>query len=136
MAAWIPEWRRVECLVVRDFYHRYTVDEHTLVAIESLEFIEDARFRDLFAEIDRPDVLRFALLLHDIGKGSGDHVPLSKELARAIGNRAELPPLDFDTVLFLIDQHLVLSAVMTSRDLADPAPRPATSPGARARWSG
>ncbi len=121
LVAWIPEWRRIECLVVRDFYHRYTVDEHTLVAIESLEFIEDSRFRDLFAEIDRPDLLRFALVLHDIGKGSGNHVQISMELARAIGSRAELPPLDFDTVLFLIDQHLTLSAMITSRDLADPA---------------
>jgi [protein-PII] uridylyltransferase len=121
LAAWVPEWRRIECLVVRDFYHRYTVDEHTLVGIESLEFVEDARFRDLFAEIDRPDLLRFALLWHDIGKGSGNHVPISRELARAIGTRAELPPLDFDTVLFLIDQHLILSNVMTSRDLSDPA---------------
>jgi [protein-PII] uridylyltransferase len=121
LAAWIPEWRRIESLVVRDFYHRYTVDEHTLVAIESLEYIEDQRFRDLFAEIDRPDLLRFALLMHDIGKGGGEHVALSKEMAFAIGSRIGLPPQELDTILFLIDQHLTLSAVMTSRDLADSA---------------
>ena len=33
----IPVWEQIECLVVRDFYHRYTVDEHTLVTLEYLE---------------------------------------------------------------------------------------------------
>ena len=32
-----PEWKRIECLVIRDFYHRYTVDEHSLLAIKSLQ---------------------------------------------------------------------------------------------------
>ena len=45
LAAALPEWRHIECLVVRDFYHRYTVDEHTLVAIASLESITDGAFR-------------------------------------------------------------------------------------------
>jgi [protein-PII] uridylyltransferase len=119
LTAWIPEWRRIECLVVRDFYHRYTVDEHTLVAIDSLEYIEESRFRDLFLEIDRPDLLRFALLMHDIGKGSGNHVPVSTALASQIGARIGLTSQDLDTVLFLVGQHLTLSTVMTSRDLTD-----------------
>ncbi len=46
----LPEWRNIECLVVRDFYHRYTVDEHTLVAIAALETISDGRFRELFGK--------------------------------------------------------------------------------------
>src|SRR5207253_3020814 len=37
LRALIPEWSQIECLVVRDFYHRYTVDEHTLVALEILD---------------------------------------------------------------------------------------------------
>src|SRR5262249_35759925 len=70
----LPEWRNIENLVVRDFYHRYTVDEHTLVAISLLEQVTDGRFKDLFAEIEDPSLVRFALLMHDIGKGSGrDH---------------------------------------------------------------
>jgi [protein-PII] uridylyltransferase len=106
--------------VVRDFYHRYTVDEHTLVAIESLEQIEDDRFRELFNEIDRPDLLRFALLLHDIGKGTGNHVVVSQVMAREILKRVEAPEADAEIVLFLIAEHLALSNVMTSRDLGDP----------------
>jgi len=122
LAAMIPEWRRIECLVVRDFYHRYTVDEHTLVAIESLEHLEaDRRFRDLLAEVDNPALLRLGLLLHDIGKGGGNHVADGLVLAREVMNRLGLRPEEASTVLFLIEQHLALSAVMTSRDLGDAA---------------
>ena len=33
----LPEFRTIDSLVVRDFYHRYTVDEHSLRAIEHLQ---------------------------------------------------------------------------------------------------
>jgi [protein-PII] uridylyltransferase len=80
--ALMPEWAGIECLVVRDFYHRYTVDEHTLVAIHQLELLpasEDPlrqRFATLLEEaVDRPSLLA-TLLFHDTGKASrsGKHV--------------------------------------------------------------
>ncbi len=122
LAAAIPEWRNVECLVVRDFYHRYTVDEHTLAAIASLESIADGRLADLWAEIDQPELVRFALLLHDIGKGSGqEHVEESLRIARGVLSRLGTPAADRATIEFLILRHLDLSGVMTSRDLSDDA---------------
>jgi len=121
LAAALPEWRNIECLVVRDFYHRYTVDEHTLVAIAALESIHDARFADLYAETPDLRLVRFALLLHDIGKGSGHHVEESLRMARAILDRLGAPAADRATIEFLIGHHLDLSAVMTSRDLRDAA---------------
>lgn len=121
LALALPEWQNIECLVVRDFYHRYTVDEHTLVAIASLESIPDARLADLCAEIPDPWIVRFALLLHDIGKGSGDHVAASLRIAREILDRLAAPEQDRAAIEFLIGHHLDLSAVMTSRDLHDSA---------------
>jgi [protein-PII] uridylyltransferase len=122
VATAIPEWRNIDCLVVRDFYHRYTVDEHTLVAIASLESLPDGRFSDLAGEIPDAHLLRFALLLHDIGKGSGqDHVAASQRIAREVLLRLGAPEEDRATVEFLIAHHLDLSAVMTSRDLYDRA---------------
>jgi [protein-PII] uridylyltransferase len=116
----IPEWRNIECLVVRDFYHRYTVDEHTLVALGSLETITDGRFTDLMSEIAEPWLLRFALLMHDIGKGSGrDHAIASVDIARAVMERLGAPETDRETVEFLVLRHLDLSSVMSSRDLYD-----------------
>src|SRR5262249_26987919 len=32
-----PEFAGITCRVVRDFYHKYTVDEHTLLTIRNLE---------------------------------------------------------------------------------------------------
>jgi [protein-PII] uridylyltransferase len=122
LPAVIPEWRHIECLVVRDFYHRYTVDEHTLVAIESLSPISDTRFADLWAEIEDPAVVRFALLMHDIGKGSGgSHVEGSIRIARVVLDRFHAPEPDRAAIEFLIDRHLDLYTVMTSRDLFDEA---------------
>jgi [protein-PII] uridylyltransferase len=116
----IPEWRNIECLVVRDFYHRYTVDEHTLVAIGSLEAVTDGRFADLMSEIEDPWLVRFALLMHDIGKGSGrEHTVASVEIARAVMDRLGTPDVDRETIEFLVLRHLDLSSVMSSRDLYD-----------------
>ena len=122
-----PEWRRIDCLVVRDFYHHYTVDEHTLVTIESIAALERSsdpllrRLQNLLRETEEPELLRLALLLHDIGKGgdTGDHSSESVRFAAAVMERLEVPPRERDTVSFLIAHHLDLSSVMTSRDLED-----------------
>jgi [protein-PII] uridylyltransferase len=118
----LPEWRNIECLVVRDFYHRYTVDEHTLVAIEQLEYVQDGRFVELFQGIEDPALVRFALLMHDIGKGSGrDHTEVSIEIAHVVLERLAAPEADRETILFLVAHHLDLSEIMTSRDVHDGA---------------
>ncbi|HYP05025.1 MAG TPA: HD domain-containing protein [Bryobacteraceae bacterium] len=125
----IPVWEQIECLVVRDFYHRYTVDEHTLVTLEYLEELKatnDAsrrRFRELVEETDEMPLLFMALLFHDMGKSDGleGHAIASAKLAERVLERMQMPEAERRTVLFLIEQHLVLSAVMNSRDLSDPA---------------
>ena len=124
-----PEWGRIECLVIRDFYHRYTVDEHTLRAIESLWSLRAAddpaarSFAELFAEVDDPALLTFALLFHDLGKAGGGagHIPESLGAAEAAMERIQMPAPARHTVRALIEHHLDLSAVMNSRDLDDPA---------------
>ena len=139
LQAMFPEWKTISCLVVPDFYHRYTVDEHTLVAIEELSELADRklatgaldanidparrRFAEIYSEIEDLALLRFALLFHDSGKGvqSGDHARLSVQLAHAAGRRIQMPPQEQNAVEFLIEHHLDLSTVMNSRDLYDPA---------------
>lgn len=122
----IPEWARIECLVVRDFFHRYTVDEHTIVAIEMLESLRDSRFQTLLEETGRTELLRAALLFHDIGKGFSrdlgqDHEIRSVIIAKRILERWQIEEHDRVAILFLVEQHLVLSNAMTKRDLGDPA---------------
>lgn len=129
LAVILPEWERIDHLVVRDFYHQYTVDEHTLVTIDVLANLKDskepaaARLAELMEESsDQLWLLRLALLLHDTGKGSGrDHSQEAVRLATAFLERIGASELDREQVLFLIEKHLSLSSAMQTRDLADPA---------------
>ena len=128
LAAVFPEFELVDCLVIRDFFHRYTVDEHTFVTIRNLQELADtaddltARFARLLSELDQPELLYFALLFHDLGKGipEGDHAERSLELADRAMARIRMAEADRELVRFLIRHHLALSAMMTGRDLADP----------------
>jgi [protein-PII] uridylyltransferase len=122
LTALFPELARTECLVIRDFYHRYTVDEHTLVAMHNVWNIPQP-YQDVRSEVKQPALLLFALLFHDAGKGSpGEgHVDASLRLVRAAAHRIGMPDQDRETVFFLIRRHLELSATMHSRDVFDPA---------------
>jgi [protein-PII] uridylyltransferase len=128
LTAIFPELAEIECLVIRDFFHRYTVDEHTLVTLQNLWSLRTATdpwlrtFRDLLAEIKDPGVLAFALLFHDAGKGAvaEGHIDASLGLAQDPMTRIQMPWQDRDMVMFLIARHLDLSAAMFSRDVFDP----------------
>lgn len=126
--ALLPEWQRIDCLVSRDFYHRYTVDEHTLVTLDTVEALAQSkdsahrRLQTLSSELDQPAALRLALLLHDIGKGEGErHAEKSERIAKEVGARWGVPERTRSLVEFLIARHLELSSVMTSRDLEERA---------------
>ena len=129
LAAAIPHWSSVECLVVRDFYHRYTVDEHSIVAVEVIDNLAaknkdmPLRVRNLLQEDDQVPLLRLALLLHDVGKGTlpGDHVKGSLDVSTDVFEHLSVPKAAQDIIRFLIEHHLDLSMVMTGRDVEDPA---------------
>jgi [protein-PII] uridylyltransferase len=123
-----PEWHAIECLVVRDFYHRYTVDEHTLVAIEALTGLREPRaemhrrFANLLAESEDLPLMIAALLFHDVGKAAGfeGHAQRSVEVAEAALRRIGVPEETNLRAQFLISNHLALSDVMIARDIDDP----------------
>ena len=127
LALLLPELKLVDSLVVRDFYHRFTVDEHSFLAIESLHRALqspsewDQRYGHLIEELEQPELLYLALLLHDLGKGvPGDnHVDASLEIAARCMDRLDLNPEDRETVQFLIGSHLEMSAAVR-RDIFDP----------------
>ena len=124
----IPEFETIDSLVLRDLYHRYTVDEHSFVAIEVLHHLKNndvewlQPFGELLAELERPELLFLALLLHDTGKGLAgtDHVHNSLQLAAAAVERMGLSSDDVQTVCFLIATHLEMSSTMRRRDIYDP----------------
>lgn len=121
-----PEFAGIRSRVIRDFYHRYTVDEHTLLAIRNVEDLGEAdqpserRFRSLLEEIENPELLTLALLLHDVGKyREGKHVDTGARLAAKALRRFRFSRSAIDLVVFLIRQHLAMSSVIFRRDLDD-----------------
>ena len=128
LALLLPELKGIEALVVRDFYHRYTVDEHSFLAIEHLHRLQesksewDQRFAELLSELEQPELLYLALLLHDSGKGvpGENHVEVSLQLTDSCMERLDLDPADRESVRYLVASHLEMSAAMR-RDVFDPA---------------
>jgi [protein-PII] uridylyltransferase len=122
-----PEFEKVHCRVVRDFYHKYTVDEHTLLTIRNLESLLDPpntsrdRFANLLRELQAPDLLTLSLLFHDVGKWKDeDHDVESVRMAQSMLARLRLPQDARQTVEFLIGSHLQMSRLAFRRDSEDP----------------
>ncbi|WP_158748457.1 ACT domain-containing protein [Acidobacterium sp. S8] len=123
----IPEFHGIDALVIRDSYHRYTVDEHTFLVIDNVHALRqpaqewEKRFATLLPEIDRLDLFLLALLMHDTGKArrAGDHCAQSVELAESLFARLEFDPEERETVRRIIRNHLEMSAALR-RDIFDP----------------
>jgi len=123
----LPELKLIDSLVVRDFYHRFTVDEHSILAIECLHKLNqsqsewDKRYAELLSELEDPELLYLALLLHDTGKGmpGSNHVETSLEIAGRCLDRLDVESGERATVLFLIGSHLEMSAQLR-RDIFNP----------------
>ena len=111
---WIPEWRALRSLPQRNALHRHTVDRH---------MVETAvHAASLTRKVHRPDLLLFAALFHDIGKGSTeDHSIRGERLIGPLAKRIGFPEEDIEVIKILVKHHLLLSATATRRDLDDPA---------------
>ena len=122
----IPEFHGIDALVIRDSYHRYTVDEHTFLVIDNVHGLRqpssehEQRLAQLLPEIDRLDLFFLALLLHDTGKGrrAGEHAAQSVELADSFLARLDFDAEERESILKLIRLHLEMSSAMR-RDIFD-----------------
>jgi [protein-PII] uridylyltransferase len=76
----------------------------------------------LTRKVHRPDLLLFAALFHDIGKGyqDRDHSDYGEELIRPLAKRMGFDSEDSDVLALIVKHHLLLSSVATRRDLNDP----------------
>ena len=122
----IPEFHGIDALVIRDSYHRYTVDEHTFLVIDNMHSLRqpthdyEQRLAQLLPEIDRLDLFLLALLLHDTGKArrTGEHTGQSVELADSFMARLDFDAEERESVLKLIRMHLEMSNALR-RDIFD-----------------
>ena len=123
-----PEFGLIHSRMVRDFYHRYTVDEHSLLAIRNIEQLRQVasnpareRFGAMLSEVHAPELLTLSLLYHDIGKWQeADHAAESVRLVQPMLERLQLSPEARQTVTFLIRHHLAMSRAAFLRDSEDP----------------
>jgi [protein-PII] uridylyltransferase len=124
-----PEFRAIDALVIRDFYHRYTVDEHSLLtlqnvcALKNAESEWDRKFGEILAELEEPHLLMFSLLFHDVGKGMAaeNHTDGSLHAVEQVFTRIQVKKEDRQTIRFLIRRHLDMSVSFQHRDIFDPA---------------
>jgi [protein-PII] uridylyltransferase len=118
---WIPEWRLVRSRPQRNAVHRHTVDRHSIEAVVAAS--------TLVRDVQRPDLLLLAALLHDIGKvaGAADHAEVGAPVADRILARLGVLEVDRRVVVHLVREHLSLIELATRRDPGDPATMAAVS---------
>ena len=130
LGKYIPEFGKLTCLVQHEFYHQYAADEHTLVCLEQLDRVWEAKnepyvhYAPLFQGLERPGLLYLALLLHDVGKSEihkrGDHPKVSAEMAMRAAKRLRLEASAAHLLRVVIENHLLMASVSQRRDLDDP----------------
>jgi [protein-PII] uridylyltransferase len=127
LGRFIPDFGRIVALMQFNMYHSYTVDEHLLRAVGILATIESGRSvvehplaQEILPSIKDRTVLYVALFLHDIAKGrTEDHSVAGMSVARKLCPRLGLDAAQTEDVVWLIEQHLVMSDTAQRRDLAD-----------------
>jgi [protein-PII] uridylyltransferase len=123
-----PEFAAIDSLVIRDFYHHYTVDAHSFITIENIHRLRRPRhdwerpFAEIYSEIEEPELLFLSLLFHDVGKGmpGDDHVATGLQALEHVLARLGLEGDQAETVRFLIREHLQMSVNLLRRDIFDP----------------
>jgi [protein-PII] uridylyltransferase len=123
LAGIIPAFGPLTCKVEYDSYHEYTIDQHillSLTALDELDNDEDRGIRVLYSRLANKRLLRLAVLFHDMGKSmSGDHVTIGTIMTEDMCDRLGLAEAEKRRVLFLVYNHLVLSALAFGRELED-----------------
>ena len=69
--SYIPEFKRIYCKVQHDAYHIYTVDIHSIFAVEEVEKLWTGEYRDkkplltsVANDIEKRELLVLAILFH------------------------------------------------------------------------
>ncbi|MBI4610966.1 MAG: [protein-PII] uridylyltransferase [Candidatus Rokubacteria bacterium] len=127
LGGYLPEFGALTCLVQYDVYHKFTADQHSLLAVEHLESLapgqseESEGVAQVLPEVEKPEILLLGVLLHDIGKARGHgHVAKGVPLIKALALRLGLEREDAATLVFLAEHHLLMSHVAQRRDIDDP----------------
>lgn len=120
----LPGFEHARGLLQFNEYHKYTVDEHSLRALENVIAFEfdQTDVGKTYRAIREKNLLHLALLLHDLGKGfPEDHSEVGRRIAAETGLRFDLTDDETETIKFLVHNHLVMSHLAFHRDINDQA---------------
>jgi len=128
LGRYLPAFARVTGQMQHDLFHIYTVDAHTMLLIRNLRRFGYPSGRDVYPvahhcvkSIAKLELLYVAGLYHDIAKGrGGDHSELGAEDAEAFCTRHGLDDAETELVSWLVQAHLLMSAVAQRKDISDP----------------
>ena len=118
----IPEFHRARGLLQFNEYHKYTVDEHCLRAVQcATEFAQDdGPLGKVYKSIANKHILHLALLLHDVGKGyPEDHSEVGRRIALETADRLGLTERQQETLALLVHKHLLMTHLALWRDIDD-----------------
>lgn len=118
----LPSFAHARGLLQFNQYHKYTVDEHCLRAVEAAaELLHDeGPLGNVYRQIKQKQLLHLALLIHDLGKGlTEDHVQVGTRLAAETAREFQLKPAQAEALQFLVAQHQTMSYVAFRRDTSD-----------------
>jgi len=118
----IPAFAHARCLLQFNEYHKFTVDEHCLLAVErAAEFQADpGALGRVYRSVKQKRTLHLALLIHDLGKGYvEDHSEVGRRIADETAQRLRLPLREAEALKFLVHKHLLMSHLAFRRDTSD-----------------
>ena len=119
----IPGMSHARCLLQFNEFHKYTVDEHSIRAVEeAVRFFDDpGPLGEAYRRVVNKRLLHLALLIHDLGKGNPeDHSKVGAQLAGETARRLGLGERESEVLRFLVHRHLLMSDLAQFRDVYDP----------------
>ena len=128
LGRYLPEFGRISLLIQHDLYHHYTIDEHTLRAVEALDDLynrrarqKSANLRAAFDQIEDPALVYLSVLLHDIGKGGGrGHILRGMKIAGRVCQRLHLEAHESALIELMVEHHVTMAHLALRRDLNEP----------------
>jgi [protein-PII] uridylyltransferase len=129
LGRYLPVFGRIVGQMQHDLFHVYTVDAHILMVMRNLRRFAITEMAHeyplcsrLMSEFAGHEVIYLAGLFHDIAKGrGGDHSTLGMRDAQRFCESHGLSREDTALVVWLVQNHLTMSAVAQKKDLSDPS---------------